>query len=89
MRKAFLCTLAVGVFSTAAVAAEVDTDHLMFPEDVAEAIAMADERYALEARTADQQDYTSDKAWVGATKVEENAQNQQETKKLNRRFVEE
>lgn len=68
MKKAVLCAFVLGVFSTASMAVEVDTDHLMFPEDVAEAIALAEAK--AEMRVADQQDYTEDKAWVGATQKE-------------------
>lgn len=83
MKKVYLCALLLGVLGVSANASEIDTDHLMFPEDVAEAIAEA--RLALETtnvRTADQNDYAEDKAWVGATKVEADNQNQQNHKQL-------
>lgn len=76
--------MALGVFSVSASAAEVDTDHLMFPEDVAEAVAMAEEAALLNrstVQTANQQDYAAEKPWVGATKVEKPAHGQAGCKK--------
>lgn len=91
MKKAILCALFLSVYGTSATAADVDTDHLMFPEDVAEAIRLAEqnELAANAARTADRNDYSADDAWVGATKVEPTTQKGQDVKQLNRRFVEE
>lgn len=91
MKQVYLCALLLAVVGVSATAAEIDTDHLMFPEDVAEAIAIAESREVLSAgdvRMVDQNDYVEGKPWVGATKVGEEAQNQQQTKELNRRFVE-
>jgi len=88
MRKAILITVVLGFFSATSMAADINTDHLMFPEDVNEAVRLAQEGNQLEidgVRTAN--DYNSDEAWVGATKVEPK-DNADEVKQLNRRFVE-
>ncbi len=73
MKQNLLCALLLGIVGVSANAAEINTDHLMFPEDVAEAIVLAEERDMLrDVRTADQQDYDAANAWIGTTKVEEN-----------------
>lgn len=78
MKQTLLCALLLGVVGVSANAVDIDTDHLMFPEDVNEAIAIAEERAMLgDVRTADQNDYAADKDWVGTTKVDEETQHQQ------------
>lgn len=52
MKKLILCALVVGAYAMPLHAAEVDTDHLMFSEDVNEALATAEQQAAIDAQLA-------------------------------------
>lgn len=56
MKKLVLCALVLGAYAMPLSAAEVNTDHLMFPEDVSEAIAMAEQQDAVNLQIADASD---------------------------------
>lgn len=48
MNKFILMALALGIYSMPATATDVDTDHLMFPEDVEAAYVAANEQAAMD-----------------------------------------
>lgn len=47
MKKLILCAFVVGAYAIPLSAADVDTDHLMFPEDVNEVQAAAEQQEAI------------------------------------------
>lgn len=53
MKRLILCALVASVYAMPLNAAEVETDHLMFPEDVSEALAAAEQQDAMELQLAD------------------------------------
>jgi len=89
MKKFIIGAIFLGFVSVNTIAAEVDTDHLMFPEDVAEAVRLAEEHDMLDGvRMVDEQDYVQEKPWVGATKKAKEPQDENADESLNRRFIE-
>ncbi len=53
MKKLILCALVVGAYAMPLNAADVDTDHLMFPEDVSAELAAAEQQDAMDLQLAD------------------------------------
>jgi len=58
MKKLIICALVVSVYAMPLSAAEVDTDHLMFPEDVSEALAAAEQQEQMDVQLTGVNDYT-------------------------------
>ncbi len=58
MKKLILCALITGVYAMPLSAAEIDTDHLMFPEDVNEALVVAEQQDVMDAQMAGVTTYT-------------------------------
>lgn len=70
MKQSIFLALLLGVMGFNANATELNTDHLMFPEDVNEAVRLAEARSTTENATANNDEYAADEAWIGATKKE-------------------